>query len=478
MKVALFALGASYSHTNLAIRCLRPHLIEAGFEVSLIEGNLGDTDGRLLDMLYSEKADIYGFSAYIWNISRMLTLASDLKTLCPKAKTVFGGPEVSYEAERFDGSDFIDHIICGEGELAFCELCISLRDKKEMPRVIARQKAWLTEGILYSPDEPHKRLMYYESSRGCPYSCAYCLSSASRGVIAKSAEQTLSELYEFERFDGDVIIKLVDRTFNFDISRANEIWRGLLDGKYTKKYHFEICASLLNEESFKILSCFPKGKIQLEVGLQSTNEKTLALSARHIDPKKVLSACRRVCDMGNIHLHLDLICGLPGDRFEDIKNAFDRAYFSCSLLQVGFLKLLCGTALRRDAEKLGIRYRAEPPYEVLFTNELSYTELRRLHEISDLVERLRDSEKFELSLEYILSLCPSPFGFFEGFADHIAKKDGRPIRKIGQNDAFSLLYGYACELDGIDPSVLEEKLHKDFSAHEVRRAPDFGGQNK
>ena len=478
MKVALFALGGSFSHTNLAIRCLRPPLVSEGFEVQLIEGSLGDTDANLLDMLYFADADIYGFSAYIWNIQKMLLLAANLKKLCPEAKIIFGGPEVSYDTERFDPYDFIDCIICGEGESALCEVCSAIRAKKPFERIIQSPERGLTKGILYSPTEQSKKLMYYESSRGCPFSCAYCLSSAVRGVLSKSAKETLEELYEFEKFESDITIKLVDRTFNFDIARANAIWRGLLDEKYTKKYHFEICASLLNEESFDLLSRFPEGKIRLEVGLQSVNKKTLALCARHIDPEAVISACRRISDMKNIHLHLDLICGLPGDTFTSVGEAYDRAYSACSLLQVGFLKLLHGTALRRDAEKLGIKYKDEPPYEVLSTKELSYAELRRLHDISDLTERYRDGGKFNRSLEYIFSVLRSPFAFFGGLSEYISEIDGRSIRKIGQNDAYKLLFGYASLQNGIDSEKLGACLHADFTENEVHRAPYFLRKNQ
>ncbi len=472
MKIALLAVAGSYSHTNLAIRCLRAPLLAAGFEVELIEGSLGDTDGALLDRLFAAHADIYGFSSYIWNIKRMLSLASDIKTLCPDAAIVFGGPEVSFETERFDSCEFIDTIICGEGERAMTEVCELIRNGKKPPRIKRAAEHILNDGILYAHNEPSKKLLYYESSRGCPYSCAYCLSSADKGVRAKPAEQATAELYEFEKFDGERVIKLVDRTFNFDRTRANAIWRALLDEKYTKQYHFEICASLLDEESFEILSRFPRGKVRLEIGLQSTNRETLALGARHIDPDEVLSACRRLYDMGNLVLHLDIICGLPGDTLADIKNAFDRAYPVCTELQVGFLKLLCGTALRRDSEALGIKYRKEPPYEVLETKTLSYSELRRLHEISDLVERYRDGEKFSRSLPAALSLFSSPFEFFNGLLEYIERNDGRPIRKIGQADAFSLLFGFATE-SGADQTAFEALLHADFCTHEVRGMPRF-----
>jgi radical SAM superfamily enzyme YgiQ (UPF0313 family) len=473
MKVVLFALNGSYSHTNLAIRCLRPPLEAGGFDVRVAEGNLRDTDGTLLDMLVSEGGDVYGFSCYIWNIDATLSLASDLKKLLPNAKIVLGGPEVSYDAERFDSLGFVDHIVCGEGEEAMAALCCDLRDGKIPPRVIKSTAHGLTEGILYREGETDRRLFYYESSRGCPYSCAYCLSSATSGVVAKPAEQTLAELYEFERFEGDITVKLVDRTFNFDRKRANAVWRGLLDEKYTKKYHFEVCASLLDGESFELLSRFPEGKVQLEVGLQSVNAATLASCARHIDPEAVLSACRRITDVGNVHLHLDLICGQPGDSFESVGEAFDRAYYACSMLQVGFLKLLRGTALRREADSLGIKYRDRAPYEVLSTPDIGYFELRRLHEISDLLERYRDGGAFKATLDYGISLAGSPFGFFCGLERHIAERDGRPIRKIGQNDAYRLLYSFVSTLGGCDADRLDALLHEDYARSEVRRVAGF-----
>lgn len=475
MKAVLFALNGSYSHTNLAIRCLRAPLAARGFDVALVEGTLGDTDSRLLDLLFAERADVYGFSCYIWNIDAMLRLASDIKKLLPNAAVVLGGPEVMFDTERFSALSFVDHIVCGEGERVFCSLCEAIKNGEKPERVIRSNDMSLTDGILYSPEEPHRRLMYYESSRGCPYNCAYCLSSATRGVAAKDARQTLAELYEFEKFDDDITVKLVDRTFNFDKKRANEIWRGLLDEKYTKKYHFEICASLLDDESFEIFEKFPKGKIRLEVGLQSTKKETLAATSRHIEPKAVLDACKKIKDMGNIHVHLDLICGLPGDGFFDVASAFDEAFGCSSLVQVGFLKLLHGTALRRDAEKLGIKYRDHAPYEVLATRDISYEELRKLHEISDVMERFFDSGKFEGTLEYALSLSDSPFAFFSGLCDFIESEDGRPIRRIGQNDACRLLYSYVKNEFCADEDRLEALIHDDFSKNEVRRAPRLKG---
>ena len=296
--------------------------------------------------------------------------------------------------------------------------------------------------------------------------------------MAKSAEQTLRELYEFEKLDGDFIVKLVDRSFNFDITRANAIWEGLLDPKYTKRYQFEICASLLNEESFDILSRFPKEKIQLEAGLQSTNETTLDAVARHQNVRLTLEGCKRIKSFGNIHVHLDLIAGLPYESYASFSRSFNDAYHTCHCLQLGFLKLLCGTSLRRDADKYGYKFLAEPPYTVLENDFITYAELRKLDVIADLTDRFHNSGHFTETLDYAVEYARSPFVFYEELADYIAQNDGRSIRKIGQNDAYSLLFTYASALEGIDCVRLEEALHNDYARSEVRRPPKLVRRQK
>ncbi len=471
MKITLFALNGSYNHTNLALRRLRPFLEKEGYNVTVVEAGLRDGDSALLESLHRENADMYGFSCYIWNINRMISLAKDLKSIRPDCYTVFGGPEVSYDTERFSEYNFIDCIISGAGESALVSVCKNFVDGIKPERFIDGGKTDLSDGILYREDEPHKTTLYYESSVGCPFSCAFCLSSATRGVSAKSVEQTLSELYDFERLDGDFIIKLVDRTFNFNIDRANAIWRGLLDPKYTKRYQFEICATLFNDESFEILKKFPRGKIQLEAGLQSTNEETLRAVSRHLDSQKTLDICKKIKRNGNIHLHLDLIAGLPYEDYETFKKSFNDAYSACEQLQLGFLKMLHGTALRRDADKHGYKFSAEPPYTVLKNKWISYSEIRKLDAIADLLERYSNSGHFKICLEYAISFAESPFDFFDGLLDHISKNDGRNIRKIGQNDAYALLFAFASSLPNINTDILTQKLHDDYTASEVRRPP-------
>ncbi len=476
MKIVLFALCGSYSHTALSIRCLRPSLVKAGFDVVLLEGNLRDRSSYLLHSLYSQRADVYGFSCYIWNIDEMLSLAKNLHSLLPECKIVFGGPEVSYDAERFTELDFVDSVVCGAGECVFPEICRSIAEGKPIEKLYKAEKAALTDGILYDEREligKGKSILYYESSRGCPFSCAYCLSSAERGVSAKSAEQTLTELLDFEWLGDDFkIIKFIDRTFNFDIARANAIWRALLDGKYTKKYHFEVCASLLNEESFDIFSKMPDGKIQFEIGLQSTNEKTLLEIARHLDVAKTLENCRRIKNMENIHLHLDLIAGLPYEDMDTFRCSFDAAYPACHKLQLGFLKLLHGTSLRNDAEKYGYKYLSGAPYTVLCNDYISYEEMHTLEKISYLLERYHESGNFDKCLGFVLGKVNSPFDFYMGLSRFIEENDGREIQKISQADAFSLLYGYVLGLLNEDEAEeFSNLMHEDFAGREVRKMP-------
>ena len=476
MKVVLFAINGSFSHTNLAIRCLREPLERASFEVVLVEHTLRDRTAHILEHLYRENADIYGFSCYIWNVEPMLTLAETLKSLLPKSKIVLGGPEVSYGLERFEDASWIDAIVRGEGEETMLSLCQAIKEEREYPRISGTNAVTFADtGVHYREGEETSGILYYESSRGCPYSCAYCLSSATHGVRFKSVEQTLEELLTFEKIQANCkVIKFVDRTFNTDVKRANAIWQALLDEKYTKGYHFEICASLLNEESFDILSRFPKGKVQLEIGLQSTNKETLAASSRHIDAHKVIDAARRIREVGNVHVHLDLIAGLPHEDYTSFAKSFDDAYGSSDMLQLGFLKLLHGTELRERAEEYEYRYLPTPPYTVLQSKWITYPQMQRLTHIAEVLDRYLESGRFTHALWYLTPLMPSPFGFWEGLSLYLEENDARPLQRISQPDAFRYLLEYAKEkIEGIDLSKLKEMLAADFSQHENKNPPSF-----
>ena len=477
MKIVLFTLNGSWSHSSLALRCLREPLERDGFEVVLIEQTLRDRTAHVLERLYRERADVYGFSCYIWNLLPMLELGETLRAILPESRIVLGGPEVSFATERFDRHAWIDAIVCGEGEDAFLRLCQNVRDGKTYERILYGEApdTMRDEGILYRKGEATGGILYYESSRGCPYSCAYCLSSATRGVRMKSVEDTLRDLRAFEELETDCkVIKFVDRTFNADVSRANAIWKALLDDRYTKRYHFEVCASLLNEESFEILAKFPKGKIQLEFGLQSTNEETLAASSRHIKPQAVIEAVRRIYEMRNIHVHLDLIAGLPYETYARFAKSFDDAYGCADMLQLGFLKLLYGTPLREKQAEYGYRCLPCPPYTVLESRWITYPEMQRLSHIAETLDRYLESGRFSHALWYLTPQMISPFAFWEGLTDYLSEADTRPLQKISQPDAFRYLLEYACASVGaLDEAELRQMLGADFSQHENKNPPSF-----
>lgn len=474
-KVLLFALNSSYTHTNLAVRCIKNSLISAGYECDIAEFNLKDKRRRVLEALIQSDAHIYGFSVYIWNAREMYSFASDLKKVRPDATIVFGGPEVSFDAKELLGRHpYVDCIITGEGESAWAELCAVYDRGDAISRVIngGIYEEFGKERIAYSEDElcGGSRVVYYESSRGCPYRCAYCLSAMSGKVRAKGADDTLADLLQFEKIDHIKIIKFVDRTFNFDRGRAKEIWLGLLDEKYTKNYHFEICAELLDEESFDILSRFPKGKIQLEIGVQSTNPETLRHVERSDKTDSIISAIERLYKTGNMHIHADLIAGLPGETMTSFAAAFDALYGKCDMLQLGFLKLLRGSKLRRDAERFGCVYSDLPPYEVLSTDTLSFAHLSRLHDIDDVCGRYCTGA-FKRSLALIMSRTASPFDMFSYIAQSF-RRDGCCITDISQPRAYELLYEYAH--DG-DDRELSECLTLDFLTSQKVSAPFIGG---
>ena len=478
MKIVLFALNGSWVHTSLSIRCLRDPLENAGFEVVLAEHTLRDRTSHILEHLYALQADVYGFSCYIWNVEQMLAIAKDLHALMPHIKIVLGGPEVSFATERFDGMDWIDAIVCGEGEEAMPSLCKKMRDGDAFDRICIgtpSASVMANEGILYRDGEGTGGILYYESSRGCPYRCAYCLSSATKGLRQKSVAQTLEDLQAFERIHADCkVIKFVDRTFNADVRRANAIWRALLEDRFTKHYHFEVCASLLDEESFDILSRFPKGKIQLEFGLQSTHLPTLEAVSRHIRPDQTLKSVERIHKMGNIHVHLDLIAGLPFESYERFGQSFDEAYGCCDLLQVGFLKLLHGTLLRDRMEEYGYVALSKPPYTVLQSKWITYPEMQKLFRLAETLERYRESGKFAHALWYLQKIVLSQFAFWTGLTEYLSARDERPLQKISQPDAYRYFLEYALEhVDGIDERALKGMLSADFSRHENKNPPAF-----
>ncbi len=483
MKTVLFALNGSYSHTNLAVRAIGFSLCEAGENVTIIEKNLKDTRLSVLEALVNEQADVYGFSIYIWNVTEMFAYAAELKTVLPRATIVFGGPEVSFADETFfDTHPYADFIIAGEGEDAFPQLLKNLRNETPQKHSVIMAypyQNFTQSGIYYDQigETPHG-LVYYESVRGCPFACSYCLSSRKEGIRAKTLEKTLADLLLFEQFTDIRTVKLVDRTFNFNKERAKMIWKALSSEQYTKEYHFEVSAALLDEESFEILSQVPKGKFRLEIGVQSTNPDTIQAIDRALDTQKTIAALEILHRNGNLHIHSDLIAGLPYEDYTSFGKSFDDIYGKGNVLQLGILKLLKGSKMHRDAEKYGIIYSPNPPYRVLQTHVLSFSELMRLEAIDGLNDRFSNSGKFDYTFPYLPLASGSPFGFFDGLLDfEKAHFSCQEISRLPQADAFRLIWEYAQALFDqgklSDLTEIQQRLALDFLLGETRRLPPF-----
>lgn len=473
MKIVLFSLNASRTHTNLAIRCLAKSLKQNGFdEVVLIERTEKDNRNDTLSSLYRERADLYGFSTYIWNVYAHLTIAQNLKHLLPNSTILFGGPEVSYHNESFlDSHSYIDHLIRGEGEDAIVTLAKAIEQNFTLPKIIdgGVYQGFLEASVPYeSKEDTSGSILYYESSRGCPYSCAYCLSSlhTTPRVRAKSVEATLADLESFEAFDNIRIIKFVDRTFNFDKNRAMAIWEALQSPGYTKNYHFEVCASLLDQESLALLSCFEKGKIQLEIGVQTTNPKVLATINRRDDTGEVLKNLETLLSFGNMHIHADLIAGLPTEDYASFANSFNDLYGKCNMLQLGFLKLLHGSPLMAKKDLYGYIYHAEAPYEVLANNTLSFEEINRLHHIEAILERFSNSGRFSRAMK-VLTKDRKPFLVFEALADYLPNPN-----LLSQREAYSKLLAFEKDKGEADRyHELKDALALDFLLNEQGHLP-------
>lgn len=456
-KVTLCAFGARYSHSNMALHCLRAAV---PFDVKVLELSINDRIDSAIEKIVEDKPDAVGFSCYIWSIEHVLKAASSIKKILPDCFVFFGGPEASDGEDLMKRHSFIYMIIRGEGETAFAHFMHRFMQNKS---IMSTPSAFIRSGsqILSTPDAPpadlnelafiysdlsafKNKAIYYETSRGCPYRCAYCM-SANDNVRFLSLDRVKNEL-EFFIKSGVMRVKLVDRTFNFPAKRAYDIFSILikLSEKYpqsTTNFHFEISACLITEEIIDLLKKAKPGLMQFEVGVQSTNEQTLRAINRSHDTQKVLGNTKKLCQLKGILVHTDLIAGLPYEDYESFAKSFDDVYsLGAEQLQLGFLKVLRGSPMHALAEKHGIEYTDYAPYEVLKTKWLSYSELRKLHKIEDMVESLHNSGRFNKTLPLLIK--DSAFKFFGSFAEYAESKDyfKRPHSK---QTLFELLLGFS-----------------------------------
>ena len=432
MKILLAACNAKYIHSNLAVYNLRAYAEDYRKNIILKEYTINQQKDEILRDIYLEKPDVICFSCYIWNISFVKEIAEDLKKILPDSVFWAGGPEVSFDAEDFlkKNPGFFG-VMVGEGEETFRELCRFYVDKKgsleEIPGIAfgfgekIRHNGWReimdlsNVPFAYEDMEDFRnKIVYYESSRGCPFSCSYCLSSVDKKLRFRNLDLVKKELQFF--IDRKVPqVKFVDRTFNCKHSHAMEIWKYILEhDNGITNFHFEISADLLKEEELSLMEKMRPGLIQLEIGVQSTNPETIRAIRRTMDFKKLSEIVDRIHCFENIHQHLDLIAGLPYDNYESFRNSFNQVYaLKPEQLQLGFLKVLKGSLMKEMAEEYGIIHKEKEPYEVLSTKWLSYGEILKLKTVESMVEVYYNSGQFQNTLNYMENFFEDGFSLYE-----------------------------------------------------------------
>lgn len=463
MKFLLVAVNAKYIHSNPAIYSLYAYAEEKyGQMIEIAEYTINQKTEDILAQIFERQPDIIGFSCYIWNWNVISELLSNVSKILPDTDIWLGGPQVSYNApEVLKEFPNVKGIMVGEGEMTFCDLLekyengdtedfamvpgLCLHDGYTAPREITDLSKL---PFLYHDMKPFtNRIIYYESSRGCPYRCSYCLSSIDKKVRLRDMELVKKEL-EFFLSNNVKQVKFVDRTFNCVHDHAMAIWQYLYDhDNGVTNFHFEISADIINEEEIKLLNKFRPGHVQLEIGVQSTNEKTLEAINRKMNLERLEHVVAKIKKGHNIHQHLDLIAGLPYEDYESFRNSFNRVYaMRPDQLQLGFLKVLSGAPIAERTEEFGIAYTKQPPYEVLYTKWLSYSDVIRLKKIEEMVELYYNSDQFEHTLEYLVKAFDSPFTMYEALADFY-EKNGYFTNSPSRAYRYEVLLNFAIEYD-------------------------------
>ena len=420
MKILLVGINAKFIHSCLAVYYLKEYA-KAYYDLDceIAEFTINHREELILSEIFRKKPDIIAFSSYIWNFELVKNLVKNLKKLLPEIKIILGGPEVSFDGEDVLKETGADFVICGEGEEAFAKLCMAISEGEDVKRVVVAENPVDMDKLpfVYKDFENFdNRILYYEAQRGCPFNCQYCLSSVNKGVRFKSLDKVKAELSVFLQ-NKVRQVKFVDRTFNANKNFALSIWKFLHENDNgVTNFHFEMAADLITDEMIEFLKDVRPGLFQFEIGVQSTNEKTLFAIDRKSSFDMIKEKVLKLQKSGNIHLHLDLIAGLPFEDYKSFKKSFNDVYsLTPEQFQLGFLKLLKGSGLKRDAEKYGIVARENAPYEVLFTDVLSADDVLKLKGIEELVEIYYNSLRFKKSIEYAVSLAETPFDFYESF---------------------------------------------------------------
>ena len=498
MKVLLVAVNAKYIHSNLAVYDLKAYVRNLPVQVELAEYTINQTKEEILRGIYEYKADVVGFSCYIWNIEYIRAVAEELHKIAPQVRIWFGGPEASYDAVHLlEELSFVELVLVGEGEATFAQLLQEhLSEQKELKDIAGICYRDPEKGICETPLRPYlsmdqipfvyqdlekfeHKILYYETSRGCPFRCSYCLSSIDKRVRLRSLSLVFPELQFF--LDHKVPqVKFVDRTFNCDHKHAYAIWQYIRDhDNGITNFHFEVAADLLREEDFELFAGMRKGLIQLEIGIQSTYPDTIQEIRRVMDVQKVGECVERVRRMGNIHQHLDLIAGLPYEDFQQFGQSFNDVYaMRPDQLQLGFLKVLKGSYMEEQKEAYGLVATSEPPYEVLSTKWLSYEERLRLKDVEDMVEVYYNSGQFQHALEYLITYFTDAFSFYLALSSYYRQKGWMGLKhtRLFRYDALLQFAMDAEKKEGFEKQVLEEYLlHDLYLTENCKKRPEWAG---
>ena len=532
MKFLLAAINAKFIHSNPAVYSLRACVgEELQSYVELAEFTINESLETILEGIWKRQPDVIGFSCYIWNWKLVQEILAELPKTLPQTEIWLGGPEVTYDGpgllKKFPQ---VTGIMVGEGETTFRELLeqylqetgdetqpgsaeqrwkstvqAARADDQESGSQMQRQKGkriaerfgqipglCLVSGytapreltdlttlpFLYEDMEPFtNRIIYYETSRGCPYRCSYCLSSIDKKVRLRDIDVVKRELQFF--LDQNVKqVKFIDRTFNCDHKHAMEIWRYIYEhDNGVTNFHFEISADILREEEISLLNRFRPGLAQLEIGVQSTNPETIRAIHRVMDVDKLEKIVEAIHRGQNIHQHLDLIAGLPFEDYESFGRSFDRVYaMQPEQLQLGFLKVLKGSDMHEHAQEYGIRYLEQPPYEVLYTNWISYGEIRRLKRIEEMVELYYNSGQFTHTLPVLEKAFPGPFAMYEALADYY-QEQGYFTNSPARAYRYQILLEFAAMKDPANREIYRELLTYDMYLREnLKSRPAFAAE--
>ena len=498
MKILLAACNAKYIHSNLAVYDLQAYASDYADHIVLKEYTINQQKDDIMRDIYLEHPDVVCVSCYIRNLSFVKELMADLIKILPGADFWAGGPEVSYDAEKFltENSEF-KGVMVGEGEETFKELAgyyveKNPQDLKDMTGICYRDGDQIIHNgwrqimdlssipfIYKDLSEFKNRIIYYESSRGCPFSCSYCLSSIDKKLRFRDTETVKKELQFF--IDNKVPqVKFVDRTFNCKHDHAMAIWKYINEhDNGVTNFHFEISADLLREEELQEMSTMRPGLIQLEIGVQSTNPDTIKAIHRTMDFEKLKGIVDRIHSFGNIHQHLDLIAGLPYEDYDSFRNSFNDVYaLKPQQLQLGFLKVLKGSHMMEMCREYGIVYKTQEPYEVLSTKWLDYDHVLKLKTVENMVEVYYNSGQFQNTLEYLEKFFPDAFSIYERLGSFYMEKGYGDVSHTRMR-RYEILLEFLEDMPEISVDQVKDQMVYDLYLREnLKSRPGFARDQK